>query len=157
MNIGIYLYEQAEVLDFSGPFEVFTTASRISGGENPFNVFLIGESGEPVLARANYKITPHYNIHNHPKIDVLLISGGVYSEEIKKQPVIEWVHTQATRASIVASVCTGTFLLAAANLLRSRRVTTHWEDILDLRNQFPELTVIENMRWVEDENIISQP
>jgi transcriptional regulator GlxA family with amidase domain len=51
INVGIYIYDQAEVLDFSGPFEVFATASRIASSSAPFNVFLIGETGEPVTAR----------------------------------------------------------------------------------------------------------
>jgi len=72
-NVGIYIYNQAEVLDFSGPFEVFTTASRVADNAGPFDVFLIGESGETVTARAGYKVLPDYAIHNHPKIDVLVI------------------------------------------------------------------------------------
>lgn len=155
MNIGIYIFENAEVLDFSGPFEVFTTASRVSGNNSLFNVFLIGETGEPVLARAGYKVTPNYGFHNHPTIDVLLISGGVHDEEISKSHVLTWVASQAKLAKVVASVCTGAFILAKANLLKSRKVTTHWEDISEFKKLFPESTIIENVRWVEDENIIT--
>lgn len=155
MNVGIYIFENAEVLDFSGPFEVFTTASRISSNKNLFNVFLIGETGEPVSARAGYKVVPNYGFHNHPEIDVLLISGGVHTEEMLKSHVLVWVSKQAKLAKIVASVCTGAFILAKADVLTSCKVTTHWEDISDFKNLFPESTVVENVRWVEDKNIIT--
>jgi len=155
MNIGIYIYDHAEVLDFSGPFEVFTTASRVCNEVDLFNVFLIGESGDPISARAGYRVIPNYGFHNHPKIDVLLIAGGVHTEEMKKAHVIHWISSQAKNATLVSSVCTGAFLLAKANLLQGRNVTTHWEDMIDLSNMFPELTVIKNTRWIEDENVIT--
>ena len=78
MNIGIYIYDQAEVLDFSGPFEVFSTASRVCSSEDPFSVFLVGETGRVVNARAGYRVIPAYGFHNHPIIDVLIVPGGVH-------------------------------------------------------------------------------
>lgn len=155
MNIGIYIFENAEVLDFSGPFEVFTTASRVSGNNKLFNVFLIGETGEPISARAGYRVIPNYGFHNHPEIDVLLISGGIHTEEMLKSLVLAWVSKQAKLAKVVASVCTGAFILAKANILNSCKVTTHWEDIADFKKLFPESIVLENVRWVEDGNIIT--
>jgi transcriptional regulator GlxA family with amidase domain len=87
MNIGIYIYDQAEVLDFSGPFEVFSTASRICEDSNFFNVFLVGETGDTVIARAGYKVFPNYGFHDHPKIDVLIVVGGVHTDEMDKPQV----------------------------------------------------------------------
>lgn len=155
MNIGIYIYENAEVLDFSGPFEVFTTAARVSGNPDLCNVFLIGETGAPVVARAGFIAVPHYGFHNHPPLDLLLIAGGVHSEEMHKPQVLAWVATQAQHAKIVASVCTGAFILAGAKGLDIHTMTTHWEDIAELKQCFPHLTVQENVRWVEDGKVIS--
>lgn len=155
MNIGIYIYDQAEVLDFSGPFEVFSTASRICEKSEPFNVFMIGETGEVVTARGGYKINPNYGFHNHPAIDVLIVAGGVHTDEMKKTSTINWISQQAKKASIVASVCTGAFLLAQANVLQTQKVTTHWEDIPDLRKMFPQLQVIENIRWVDEGKLLT--
>ena len=107
MNVGIYLYDKAEVLDFSGPFEVFTTASRVCQNDTPFNVFLIGESGGTIAARAGYKVMPDYGFHNHPQIDVFIVVGGDHTEEIHKPKVISWIHQQAQQASLVASVWHG--------------------------------------------------
>lgn len=155
MNIGIYIYNQAEVLDFSGPFEVFSTASRVCENNEPFDVFLIGETGRTVTARAGYKVIPDYGFHDHPKIDVLIVVGGVHTEEMKKPHVVDWISQQAKKSSIVASVCTGVFLLAQAKVLQKQKVTTHWEDITDLRRMFPKLEVIEGVRWVDEGDLLT--
>ncbi len=155
MNIGIFIYTDAEVLDFSGPFEVFSTAARVCIPEHPFNVFLVGESNEPVTARGGYSVNPCYGFGNHPKLDVLIVAGGVYTEEIQKSAVIEWISKTAEDASIVASVCTGAFLLAEANILDNLNVTTHWEDINDLRDGYPNLTVQKSKRWIDEGKVIT--
>jgi transcriptional regulator GlxA family with amidase domain len=155
MNVAIYLYDQAEVLDFSGPFEVFTTASRISTSEEPFNVFLIGETGEVVSARGGYMVLPTYGFHDHPLIDVLIISGGVHTEEILKPLVLDWIYEQSKCVQLVASVCTGVFLLAAAKVLTAEKVTTHWEDIPDLQDDYPNLTVFDSTRWIDEGFVVT--
>jgi len=155
MNIGIYIYDEAEVLDFSGPFEVFSTAARVSGTPDIFNVFLVSETGDTVTARGHYKVVPHYAFSNHPTIDVLIIVGGVHTGELSKPQVLDWIKAQSNNAQLVASVCTGAFLLAEAKVLDKQKVTTHWEDIPDLRTAYPNLDVIENHRWVDVGNIIT--
>lgn len=155
VNVGIYIYDQAEVLDFSGSFEVFSTASRVCKNDNPFDVFLISESGNAISARAGYRVLPSYGFNDHPMIDVLIVAGGVHSNEMDKSQVIEWIYQQSINASITASVCTGAFLLAKAKVLKEHKVTTHWEDIADLRSEFPQLGIIENVRWVDEGNIIT--
>jgi transcriptional regulator GlxA family with amidase domain len=155
MNVGIYIYNQAEVLDFSGPFEVFSTASRVCEGSEPFNVFLVSQSGETITARAGYKVIPDFGFDNHPEIDVLMVVGGVHADELKKSEVLEWIFLQSKKAKIVASVCTGTFLLAKAKVLQTEKVTTHWDDIQDFRKMFPTLEVIEDVRWVDEGAIIT--
>jgi len=155
MNIGIHVYDEAEVLDFSGPFEVFATASRLSETGNLFNVFLVGETGESVSARGGYNVSPNFGFTNHPHIDVLIVVGGVHIYEMEKPNVIEWISQQANTASTVASVCTGAFLLAQAGVITSNKVTTHWEDIPDLRQQFPQLHVVEGVRWVDEGNLLT--
>ncbi|MFS2265012.1 DJ-1/PfpI family protein [Vibrio vulnificus] len=146
MNIGIYIYEQAEVLDFSGPFEVFSTAKRL--GAEDLNVFLIAENAEPVLARGGYKVLPDYTIEKHPQIDLLVVVGGVHTDEMYKSNILSWLTLVADSADQVASVCTGAFLLAQAGLIEGLTVTTHWEDIQDLTVRFPDLNVIGDKRWV---------
>lgn len=66
MKIGIYIYDHAEVLDFGGPFEVFSTATRIADLKQQCQVFLVGETGDVVQARSGFKVTPHCGFHNCP-------------------------------------------------------------------------------------------
>ncbi len=160
MNIGIYIYDDVEVLDFSGPFEVFTTATRMHArrhADSPalFNVFLIAEKAGLVSARADYKVQPHYTIQNHPEVDVLLVPGGVHMHELEKPNVIQWLANISPKTKITASVCTGAFLLAKANLLQGLSCTTHWEDVADLRAMFPALDVKEDVAWVDNGRIVT--
>ncbi|MBB3047898.1 transcriptional regulator GlxA family with amidase domain [Litorivivens lipolytica] len=154
-HIGIYLYPMAEVLDFSGPFEVFTTASRVCAGDEPFAVSLISETGGAVVARAGYRVETDFAIDRHPPLDALVVVGGVHHQEMEKPRVIDWIRRQASQIPVVASVCTGAFLLAKAGLCEGKRVTTHWEDIPDLKQQFPQLEVVGNVRWVDQGNLVT--
>jgi len=155
LNIGIYIYEEAEVLDFSGPFEVFSTASRFLDENDKFNVFLIAEESGSVTARGDYDINAKYNVRNHPKLDLLVVAGGVHTQEMKKENVISWIKNVSEDTKIVASVCTGAFLLAQAKVITNHKVTTHWEDIADLKDSFPSLDVKSNVRWVDEGNILT--
>ncbi len=155
MNIAIYLYEQAEVLDFSGPFEVFTTASRVAQSGEPFNVFLVSQKGGVVTARGGYQVLADYGFHNHPDIDVLIVVGGMHYDELNKSEVLSWIAGQSKKSKVTASVCTGAFLLAKAGVLQNHRVTTHWEDIPELKRMFPKLQVVEGVRWVDEGDVIS--
>ncbi len=159
-SVAIYVFPNVEVLDFAGPFEVFTTASRVflrqnSSNPAPFNVFIVAKSLSPVTARAGLRVLPDYNLDTCPKPDLLLIPGGVVDAEMADAEVLQWIRSRSQMAAITASVCTGAFLLAKAGLLQGKSVTTHWEDIADLRAQFPTLSVKEEVRWIDEGNIVS--
>lgn len=160
-SVGIFVFDNVEVLDFAGPYEVFTTASRVYGKQNllssvtPFEVFTIGKIKESVRARAGLKIDPDFDFKTHPKIDVLLIPGGVITEALKDASVINWIASISKQTKLTASICTGAFLLAKAGLLEGKSATTHWEDIEDLRVMFPHLEVKEQMRWVDEGKIVT--
>lgn len=155
VHVGIYIYRMVEVLDFSGPFEVFATASRVCTDGDPFAVSLISQDGGQVVARAGYRVVSDYRIEMHPPLDVLLVAGGVHTEEMGNTPIIDWISTQAKQIPLVASVCTGAFLLAQAGVCNGKRVTTHWEDIPDFRKQFPHIAVEENVRWVDEGALVT--
>ncbi|MDC0612470.1 DJ-1/PfpI family protein [Vibrio sp.] len=151
MHIGIVIYDDAEVLDFSGPFEVFSTAKRINALD--WNVSLIAASSDTVQARGGYNVLPHYSIHDCPDIDVLIVVGGFHLNVMNDSSLIRWISSAAISAQITASVCTGAFLLAEAKVLTHQTVTTHWEDISDLKQRYPELNVVENQRVVKQGNL----
>ena len=147
MNIGIYIYNQAEVLDFSGPFEVFSVANRLA--KLGWNIWLVAEEESLVEARGVFQVKPHYSIQNVPELDVLIVVGGVHSDELRKTEVINWIRKTTEKTHITASVCTGAFLMAEAGLLDGLEVTTHWEDISDLHRNYKNLQVREGIRWIE--------
>jgi transcriptional regulator GlxA family with amidase domain len=160
LAVGIYLFDDVEVLDFAGPFEVFSTASRVHsvlnpGIPKPFQVVTIALDSSFVTARGGLRVQPSHTIANHPPIDVIVIPGGVVSKQLELPDVIDWIARNAPKATLTASVCTGAFLLAKVGLLAGKTVTTHWEDIQDLRAAFPKISVVENQRWVDAGQIVT--
>lgn len=155
MNIGIFIYHGAEVLDFSGPFEVFATANRLATAAEPFQVFLLAEALGPVIARGGYRVLPAHDLTTHPPLDVVIVAGGVHDDVLQRQPVIDWLKAMAAEVSIVASVCTGAFLLAEAGLLNGLTATTHWEDQAGLGAHYPAVNVVPGRRWVDEGSVVT--
>lgn len=160
MNVGIFIFDDIEVLDLGGPFEVFSVATRVKArldpaSPPPFNVFTIGETTAPIHARCGLTVTPAFSFTDHPPIDLLLIPGGVVTAEIKKENVIHWITTTSAKAKLTASVCTGSFLLAQAGLLDYKRATTHWSDIEEMKSLFPKVTVEDQVRFIDQGPIIT--
>ena len=160
LHVGIFLFEEVEALDFAGPYEVFTTANRVARKTSPasddlFSVFSVAANVQPVKMRAGMTVVPDFAFCNAQDIDVLIVPGGVVDAEMRKPEVIAWIQRSSLQARLTASVCTGVFLLAKANVLVDHKVTTHWEDIADLRQQFPRLHVVENTRWVDEGRIVT--
>lgn len=149
MNIGIYIYKDVEVLDFAGPFEVFSTANRFLPNEDKWNVSLLSSSHGAVNARGGFNVQSDYSILSHPKLDVVVIPGGIHETEMANAKSMDWIAKVSKEADLVASVCTGVFLLAQSGAITNQTVTTHWEDQNDLKAKFPKLTVKSDVRWVD--------
>lgn len=159
-TVGIFLFDDVEVLDFAGPFEVFSTASRVAGRlqpgvDIPFAVFTLAEGNRPIRARGELIVQPHFDIGSHPSIDVLVVPGGDVTAALDRRKVIDWIARTAQTAMITASVCTGAFLLAKAGLLDGKRATTHWEDLDDLRAMFPAVEVVAESRWLSSDRVVT--
>lgn len=158
--VGIFVFDDVEVLDFAGPYEVFTTASRVHRkrqpvGPEPFSVMTISQHEGLVTTRAGLRIQADHTIAQHPDIDLLIVPGGVVAEELEKPPVIRWIEQCGEDIPLVASVCTGAFLLAAAGLLNGCTATTHWEDVEDLRHNFPAIKVLPGRRWIDQGSVVT--
>ena len=148
-TVGILLFNEVEVLDFAGPFEVFSLAENAANNKY-FDVITIAENQAPISARNGLQVIPDYNFTNHPDIDVLIIPGGYGAEkiEIHNKVVIDWIKTQENLAELTLSVCTGALLLAEAGLLAGRSATTHWMDLDNLAS-YPDIDVISHTRFVD--------
>lgn len=160
LTIGILLFDGVEVLDFAGPFEVFSVASRIAAARgfaapDPFQVVTVSRDGGGVVARHGLQILSSAAIGDHPALDVLIVPGGVVDQALADADLLAWIRDAAGKAQLTASVCTGAFLLAKAGLLDGRRATTHWEDIADLRVRHPLVQVIEKLAFVDEGKIVT--
>jgi len=153
-TVGIYIFDNVEVLDFAGPYEVFTCASRVAGAE-PLRVRTIGATRAPVRARAGLVLHPEATFADCGPIDVLIVPGGVVSAELARPEVIAWIAGMAREAELTASVCTGALLLAAAGLLDGREATTHWEDVAELQSGWPQVKVRSDQRWVDCGEVVT--
>ncbi|MGA8721754.1 MAG: DJ-1/PfpI family protein [Solirubrobacteraceae bacterium] len=133
MRIGILLFEQVDLLDLGGPYEVFLTASRLvvrDGGEPPFEVLTVGSTPDPVTAYGGLRLTPHASLEACGALDVLVVPGAIaINEVIADAGLMAAVVSSARDAGIVASVCTGAFILGALGLIGECPWTTHWEDV----------------------------
>jgi transcriptional regulator GlxA family with amidase domain len=158
--VGIYVYDNVEVLDFAGPYEVFTCAARVAGklapaAEAPFAVRTIAASRAPLRARAGLAVHPEASFAEVGPVDVLIIPGGVVTAELARPEVIAWIAAMAPQCELVASVCTGALLLAEAGLLDGQDATTHWEDLDELRQGWPQVRVQAGRRWVDNGRIVT--
>lgn len=153
-RLGLLLFDEVEVLDACGPFEVFSVAGRVAaraGGEPPFEVVLVASgSGElQVRARGGLRLGADVGVADAPTCDVVLVPGGVVDAVATDPAVLDWLRRCRPEAEVVASVCTGAFVLAAAGVLDDRPVTTHWDDLEDLRAAFPALQVVGGVRYLD--------
>jgi transcriptional regulator GlxA family with amidase domain len=152
-NLAILIFEDVEVLDFCGPFEVFSVANRyVEPGA--FNVFTVAEKS-PVIARNGLSVNPHYRLADCPQPDILLVPGGQGTRaEMHNEAIIEWIKKMAGTAELVLSVCTGALLLAKADLLDGLEATTHHGAIELLRQVAPNTTVHSGRRFVDNGRVI---
>jgi transcriptional regulator GlxA family with amidase domain len=157
MNVGILIFDEVEVLDFCGPFEVFSVARDPQDpNHKPFAVFTIAEQERTIKARGGLLTCPHFCFDNHPPIDILVVPGGWGTrKEIDNPVLIEWIKKVTDEAQINTSVCTGSFLLGKAGVLEGKRTTTHWASIDRMRQSFPHTQVEENVRYVDEGNLVT--
>ncbi|AYY27310.1 DJ-1/PfpI family protein [Bacillus paranthracis] len=154
-SVGIFLFNEVEVLDFAGPFEVFSITKVHE--EKPFTVYTVSQNGEMITARNGLKVKPDYSIEDLPPVDILIIPGGkgARENEVKNDIVINWIRQQMKEVKLMTSVCTGALLLAKAGLLEGLKATTHWASIQTFKKDFPNVEVMENVKFVDEGHIIT--
>lgn len=149
---GLLIFDDAEELDFVGPWEVFTASSmwKEANGDAPDTIVLLAETLEPIRCNKGMRVLPDHTIHDHPPLDVVLVPGGEGTRAEKDNVVLmDWLASVAATARWTTSVCTGSLLLHAAGPGKGRRLATHWafEDALEERG---DCTVVRDQRWVVD-------
>jgi len=150
-TVAILIFDDVELLDFAGPFEVFSSVRNITGGhEHLMDVFAVAETLAPVRCRNGLVVQPAHTLQSCPPADVIVVPGGAGTAAAEKSPeVTRWIRDRSAAAEITASVCTGSFLLAHAGLLAGRAAATHWESVAELRERYPDVDVQEDQRYVD--------
>jgi len=158
--VGLVIFPEVEVLDFCGPYEVFTVVrldeARRREEPSPFKVLLVAEVAAAVTAAGGMRVIPDCPLADCPPLDILVVPGGWGTRrEIDNKILIDWIAEQGRQVETLTSVCTGALLLAAAGLLNGRRATTHWRSLSWLRESFPAVIVEDHLHVVEDGHILT--
>jgi transcriptional regulator GlxA family with amidase domain len=152
-------YPDAQILDVTGPLEVFAIATRILGARNSrdpgYRIELVAASAGPVRMSSGLElVAPRAARDLRGPVDTLFVAGG---EGVRgaagDAETIAWIRRMDARARRVASVCSGAFLLARAGLLDGRRATTHWRSCAALARVFPRVRVEPDRIYVRDGRI----
>jgi len=158
-TIGILIFDDAEELDFVGPWEVFTVINQVfanDGKERPHKVILVAERDAPVRCAKGMRVLPDVTTANCPKLDVLLVPGGQGTRsEVNNTKLLDWIAKTAEQCQWITSVCTGALLLTAAGPAKGKRVTTHWGFIEALRARGEAAEVLSHIRYVRDGNVVT--
>ncbi len=159
-RVGILVFDDVEVLDFCGPFEVFSAtrldSERRRDDASPFEIVLLAERARAVIAAGGLKVVPDCSLDASPSLDILLVPGGWGTRrEIDNASLIGWIRETARGIETVCGVCTGSMLLGRAGLLDDRRATTHHSSIQWMRETFPDVLVVDDERVVVDGRIFT--
>lgn len=155
-TVAILAFDEMEVLDYAGPYEVFNVAGELGEG-HPFSVFAVGVGEGPAVGRGGFTVLPAYSLDDAPPSDLLVVPGGRGTRALTKdQRVLEWVRDRAGEVELLISVCTGALVLGAGGLLQRRQATTHHDAFEELAAVSPTTTVVRGQRFVRTaENILT--
>lgn len=154
-RLAILIFDDVELLDFAGPFEVFNVTGR-DADPPPFQVRLVAASPEGVLTRGKVRVIPHQTLDECDRADLLLIPGGYGTRRLLRETALhDWIRTRADQAELVMSVCTGSLLLAKCGLLDGLEATTHHSACDLLKLTAPNTNVRKGVRFVDNGRIIT--
>lgn len=159
-KVGMLLYPNIELLDFCGPYEVFSVV-RVDEDKrmqepSPFEIYLIAENEGLIKTRAGLQVVAEYSLDNHPPFDILVVPGGWGTrKEINNGKIINWIKKVSQNMGLTTAVCTGSMLLGKAGLLRGKHATTHWRSLPWMKEEFPDTIVEDAYHIVEDGNVIT--
>jgi transcriptional regulator GlxA family with amidase domain len=160
LTVGILIFDQVEVLDVAGPFEVFAL-TRLNNEyrqeeSSPFRVLLVSENMDQVSAIGGLRFTPDVTKDNCPDLDLLIVPGGWGTRtQVKNANLLKWIANKSSRTKLTGSVCTGSSLLGEAGLLDGREATTHWRTFDFLRQAAPNACIREDLRFTADGSVFT--
>jgi transcriptional regulator GlxA family with amidase domain len=154
-NVAILIFDEVEVLDFAGPYEVFAVADELLSHE-AFRVATVAPLPGTVRARNGLKVIPDFTLEDCPPPHILIVPGGSGTRALLRNPVLlEWIQIKARTSEIMMSVCTGALVLAQLGLLDGLRVTTHHSALDTLRQLAPRAIVDPGARFHDSGTIVT--
>ena len=159
-RVGIVVFPDVEVLDFCGPFEVFSVTrlneSLRREDPSPFEVVLVAETKTAIVTTGGMKVIPDHTLDDCPRLDILVVPGGWGTRAQRTNArLVGWIAERAKQVETLTSVCTGSLLLGQAGLLDGRRATTHWRSLDMMRELFPAVKVEDRLHVVEEGNVLT--
>jgi transcriptional regulator GlxA family with amidase domain len=153
--IGVALFDGAEELDWAGPWEVLAAWAK-QWPDDGVRVFTVARSEELVTCAKGLRVLPDETWDTAPALDVLVYPGGRGTRrELGDEAVLNWIRGAAEGGTVVASVCTGSLVLAAAGLLDGKPATTHWQSLELLPTLGRDIEVRPADRFVDNGNVIT--
>lgn len=159
-RVGILVFPDVEVLDFCGPFEVFsvtrTDEARRREELSPYDVFLVAEKAGQVVATGGLKVIADHGLDDCPALDMLVVPGGWGTRPaLQDERLLGWIASRGKHVPTLASVCTGSMLLGKVGLLDGLRATTHWKSLTWMRESYPAVTVVEDQHVLQDGRVFT--
>lgn len=152
-DVAILLFEGVQIIDYTGPYEVFGHAWTPDGPA--FRMYTVAEKPGPITTNMGMSVNPRYTFTDAPKPDVLVLPGGGVPPHLENPALMAWVKEAAKDAEVVLSVCNGAFFLAKAGLLDGLQATTFAGLIDELREAAPKARIVDDQRWVDNGKIIT--
>jgi transcriptional regulator GlxA family with amidase domain len=159
-KVGVLVFPEVEVLDFCGPFEVFSVARLVEDRRrqdpSPYEVVLVAEQPGVIVTTGGLKVVADHTFDDCSPLNVLVVPGGWGTRrEMMNDRLITWLGEQARQVTTLTSVCTGSLLLGKAGLLDGKRATTHWRVLEEMRKLFPAIKVIDDQHVVEEGDLLT--
>ena len=155
MNIGIFIFDGAEELDFAGPYEVLTQWARQVADEREVSVFTIARSTDPVTCSHGLRVIPDHASSDAPPLDVLLFPGGRVNQLVEDDATLDWVRGVRDTGALMTSVCTGAHVYASAGVLENRPATTWFGALDSLVEIDPTIELRRDDRFVDSGEVVT--
>ncbi|MDR3590189.1 MAG: DJ-1/PfpI family protein [Negativicutes bacterium] len=154
-HVGIFLFPAIELLDFAGPYEVFSVTAELNDSRL-FKVFTITGDGAAVKSVNGLTVVPDFSFADHPSVDILVIPGGIGTKAILKEAAsLDWIRRTAASSAITMSVCSGARILGILGLLDRLEATTHHEVAEHLKELAPATIIKQNERFIDNGKIMT--
>lgn len=155
IKVALVLTEQAVMIDYAGPWEVFQDVMLPSRGgtmedRHVFDLYTVSDTADPIRTSGGLRVIPDYTFDNAPQPNVVVVPAQMGHS----QKMMDWLRAKAKSSDVVMSVCTGAFRLGEAGLLNGKSATTHHGAYVSFQHEFPTVTLVRNMRYVQSDPVV---